>query len=499
MSGMVQKIAGIIGGIGALIAIGLGIFSPQKYVLIGLLSLLSLLCLIIFFVFYIKSIKEISKRRMTELGLNTLIMIVSFMFIIIVINLIISQYYFRYDLSATRDFTLSPQTESIVRNLKEDIHIKSFIQLSKSTYKKVNSLLEGYRYLNHRIVYSIYDLDAVPGIAQKFNVQKYNTTVIVSGNRFVKVDGVDEESITNGIIRITRKNTKKILILQGHGEHSVRSDGKGGIKTAIESLKAMGYDVRELNLTAVNAIPKDTSLLIIPGPKTKLNDKELEKLNAYARNGRVLLMIDYEGNTMNEFLTGFGLALFKGLIVDPEKNLAGTDPTVPVVSEYPPNAITRDFTLTTFYPTVMAIVKNSGLERWYEYTPVVRSSDSSWLEVDNVLPPVFTKDRDRKGPLNIAMLVNARQTNTRLMVFGDSHFITNEYIDISGNGNLFRNVVSYLAGEEDIVNIEPPKTEFVPLYITDSQAREIMYIFVIGLPLIFGISGFTVWFIRRRW
>ena len=498
MSKAIQKLSGIIGFVLSFIAIGLGIYKPERYILIAVLSVVSFLLLGIFFLSYSREIKEFSKKRATQMGLNSLIMIGSFVFIVIVVNLIISQYYFRYDLSATGSFTLSPQTENVVKRLKKELNIIAFIQLSRKNYKAVSSLLDGYRYLNHKITYSIYDLDAVPAIAQQYDVQKYNTTVITDGSRFVKIDGVDEESITNGIIRITRKKSRKVLVLQGHGEHSFRDSSKGGIKTAVDSLKTMGYDVQELNLATVNEVPADTSLLIIPGPKIEFNHYEKEKLRKYAQKGRILLMIDYEGNKMDDFLTSFGLAYFNGLIVDPKHNLAGADLTVPVVTKYPYTPITKNFNLTTFYPTVMAIVKNSGLEMWFEYTPVVKSSENSWLEMDNMISPVYTDGKDRKGPLNIAMLVSGRNNPVRLVVFADSDFITNEFINLSGNGNLFRNVVSFLVGEEDLVNIEPRKTDFVPLYITEAQSKAVMYIFVVGLPLFVGLFGFVVWLKRRR-
>ncbi len=498
MRGTIQKLIGLIGTVSALIAIGLGLYAPAKSVLIGLLSAFALLCLGLFFFSYFKALREFSRKRSTQLGLNSLLMVISFVFIVIMINLIVSLYYFRYDLSATRSFTLSPQTENIVKKLDRELRILAFIQIADRPYKNLAALLEGYRYINHKITYSIYDLDSVPAIAQRYDVQKYNTTVITDGDRYVRLDGVDEETITNGIIRITRKETRKIYFLQGHGEHSIKDDKRRGIKKAVESLRAMGYEVQALNLAAVEKVPEDASLVVIAGPRIAINNGEMERLRRYAKNGRILLLLDSDGNRMEDFLMGFALAFYNGLIVDPENNLAGADPTVPVVTEYPPTPITEHFTLTTVYPTVMAIVKNAGLGMWYEYIPLVRSSEKSWVETDSLSMPVFNKDRDRKGPQNIAMLVRVREGAGRFVVFGDSDFITNEYIDISGNGNLFRNVVSYLVGEADLVNTEPQRTDYVPLYITDTQAKQIMYLFVVGLPLVIGLLGIVVWLRRRR-
>jgi len=498
MKGYIAKLSGVAGVAFAAGAIWLGFYAPTKPLLIGIVASVALVCLSLFFLFYFEAFKEFSRKRATQMGVNSLLMVVSFVFIVTMINLIISQYYFRLDLSANRGFTLSQQTKDIVSKLEDELKILAFVQMSTKTYKRVLALLEGYRYLNRKITYSIYDLDSVPALAQRYKVRKYNTSVITDGKKYIRTDGIDEESITNGIIRITRKHRKKIYFIQGHGEHSIKDSGRGGLKKAAESLRAIGYEVEALNLSRVTKVPEDASLVIIAGPRIPLEESEREILRKYARAGRLLILVDKEGQMMEEFLTGFGVAFYKGLIVDPVNNLAGTEPTVPLVSEYPSSPITKGFSLTTVYPTVMAVVKNSGLEMWYEYIPIVRSSEKSWVEMSGTSIVRFDEDKDRKGPQNIALLVKSRNSNVRIVVFGDSDFITNEYIDFSGNGNLFRNVVSYLAAEEDLINIEPQKTEFVPLYITDTQARQIMYIFEIALPLTVAFIGTIVWLRRRR-
>jgi len=432
----------------------------------------------------------IPRRRSTQLGLNTLLMILFFVGIVAIFNLIISRWYFRYDLSSTRSFTLSPQTGEVLRALDRDIEILAFIQATERNYKTVHALLDGYRYINYRIDYSIYDLDSVPALAQKYGIKDYDVFVITDGKKSLKGDGINERNLTNGIIRFTRKEEKKIYFIQGYGERRITDTHRGGISQAAQGLRDTGYDVRTLNLKAVQAIPEDAPVVVIAGPRAEYSEDDLQKIRRYLQNGRVILMVDHDGERMEPILMGYGLSLSKNIVVDEKNHLAGAGPSVPLVDEYPPSDITSNFNLTSFFPTTMAISRLSGLGMWYEYTEVIRTSKGSHVE--------DSPGRDNGEQPVIGMMVRAKETGAILMVIGDSDFITNEYIDIAGNGNLFRNIVSYLAGETDIVSIEPVKTGFVPLYITDEEVKRITYIFGISLPLLILLSGGIIWLRRRR-
>jgi|Deesub1362A_J573_1020465.scaffolds.fasta_scaffold00004_401 ABC-type uncharacterized transport system involved in gliding motility auxiliary subunit len=471
-------------------AAAIGIFWPSKSLLIVILSLAALVSLSVFFLFYLEAFKSFSRKRSAQMGLNSVLMVVFFIFIAVMVNLIVSQYYFRYDLSSTGRFTLSPQTKNIVSKLDEELTVLAFVQGEGTEYRDTISLLEGYRYLNHRVLYSVYDLDTVPALAQRYGVDDYDTVVVAYRGRFVKVDGINEETITNGIIKVTREKSKAVYFVEGHGERAITDEGRGGLKKAAESLRAMGYEVKTLNMAGVDDIPSDADVLIISGPEISFSKREMEMLNRYAATGRILLMVDLEREHMTGFLLGFGISLYNGLVSDPENKMAGREDTVPLVSSYPPSPVTKGFALTTVYPTVMGISKDVGFTRYYQHIPLVRSSEKSRIELRGNIRI--------KGPLILAMLVKFRERPGRMIVFCDSDFVTNEYIDISGNGNLFRNAVSYLAGESGLVSISPVKPEFVPLYITDSQARTIMYIFMVGLPAVVSVAGAILWLRRRR-
>jgi ABC-type uncharacterized transport system involved in gliding motility auxiliary subunit len=86
----------------------------------------------------------------------------------------------------------------------------------------------------------------------------------------------------------------------------------------------------------------------------------------------------------------------------------------------------------------------------------------------------------------------------RLVVVGDSEFAGNGYFDQQGNGNLFLNIVSWLAEDESFISVRPRVPDDRPLTMTQSQGQVSMYLSMVLLPLGIVAAGISVWMKRRK-
>jgi ABC-type uncharacterized transport system involved in gliding motility auxiliary subunit len=86
----------------------------------------------------------------------------------------------------------------------------------------------------------------------------------------------------------------------------------------------------------------------------------------------------------------------------------------------------------------------------------------------------------------------------RMVVVGDSDFAVNSYFRAQGNGNLFLNMVSWLAQDEDLIAIRPKPPEDRRVILSQSQQRWLMYLTVFVLPGAVLVAGISVWQRRRR-
>ena len=84
----------------------------------------------------------------------------------------------------------------------------------------------------------------------------------------------------------------------------------------------------------------------------------------------------------------------------------------------------------------------------------------------------------------------------RLVVFGDSDFLTDIDISNAGNAILAASAVNWLAAREDLVGIPPRDVEQVSLFLTRQQMRNLLLLVLVAMPGAAILAGILVW--RRR-
>jgi hypothetical protein len=485
----ILAITGVILGAGAIFVASL---YPTHTLEIAVMAIAGSGLLIWFFIVHFEAFKTFSRRRATYLKLNTLILIGMFIFIIILMNLIVRQYYFRYDLSVSRKFSLAPQSVTAAKLIDGDTRIIFFGVENSPEFASVYNLLESYRYLNKKITYEMYDLDRVPLLAKKYGVREYNTFVAVKDDKSVSDNGTGEETVTNLLIRVNRKKSIRVRFLQGHNEHPLRSEERIGYSQIAGKLESLGYSVDELNLLQEGRIPDDSDILVIASPASELSEDEYSMLQDYRlRGGKLILLINSPGQ-LSPFLSMFHLETSRYPIYD-SSNIAGADPSTPLVKQYYPSPVTRDFNLSTVFPGVYEVKYTGMAGKGFDYTPFIRSSRQSWFEKngDGIMQP-----GEEEGYQIIAGIMSVKNELMKIIVFGDSDFISNAYVGVAGNANLFLNAVNWLAGEGALTRVAPMEKNFIPMFITDRQSAAIRLI-PIGISLVIVIGGTIVWYRRR--
>ena len=84
------------------------------------------------------------------------------------------------------------------------------------------------------------------------------------------------------------------------------------------------------------------------------------------------------------------------------------------------------------------------------------------------------------------------------MVFGDSDFPSNSYFSATSNGEMFLNVVNWVAGQEELVAIPPKSRNPVTVTLTQRQASVIGLVSIIVVPAIILMTGSVIWIRRRK-
>ena len=430
--------------------------------------------------------------------------------IILLLEIIAFNHNKRFDLTPGSRYSLSDQTRKILKALDRDIQFTVFYgHGERKGHDEFFGLLSD---CSSHVKFRLVDLDRNPGQARLHGIAAYGQTVAESGSRKEMVDFPSEEKIINAVLRFTREQKPRIYFTEGHGEDEL----KKGYRTLSKALEAEGWQVEALNLSGKEGIPTEALVLIVGGPKTDFFDRQLQAIAQYIqRGGKVVFMVEPFSTLprLSGFLKRYGIILGPGIIIDKENKLFGGDYLVPLIPYFAKGPITGSITSPCVFPTARSveIEKEGRNEAGIVLGHLARSSHESWIKkamdekkkgkVD------FEPGVDVKGPISVAVLATTpgsagkdEKTGPEGMIvcFGDSDFVSNEFIDMGVNKDLFLNTVDWLAQEKDLISIRPKKYEYAFHHMTEEQGRWSFWFPVAIVPCIFLMIGVGM-LMYRRW
>jgi len=471
-----------------------------------------------------KSLFRALKTRSAVHGTNSLVLVIIFLGILVFINLIAFRHNQQFDFTESGFYTLSEQTKKIIASLPREVRLTAFFQIDSPEKKLFQDRMQSILESSDKINLSFIDPDKNPAITKQYGITTYGTVVLESGKKESKVRDPGEANLINGILKVIKDEQKVIRFLEGHGEKRVDDFENQGFSTVKGALEKDGFKVEKSLLLQSGEIPSDTELLVIPGPEKPILPEEQKLIQGYLNGGgSVLLLLDPQSKAgMEGFLKQWGIDAPDSFVIDPMSKLFGGDYAAPVVSQYVAHEITRDFALPTIFPLLRTVTAIKSTDA--DATEFLLTGANSWGETNlDVLKEgksQFNDKSDIKGPVSVAVISTrevpvegtkeaeknnkpdstADLKNTKkahLTVIGDSDFAGNQYFNFSGNGDLFLNVASFLAEEENLISIRPKERKNSPLSLTSDQG---MLILMLGLltPSFVIFIGVRTWWRRRR-
>ena len=495
----------------AFIALFLYIVLPELKSVSASLALVCLINGIFFVVVNGTELKKSLSTRSALYGANTIILTSIFLGILIFANLLAFRHKHRFDFTEGGYFTLAPQTIKFISNLPREVTLTAFFQTDSPDKIAFTNLISGYLEETDKIKLQYIDPDKNPSATKQYGVTTYGTIALESGAKETKIQNPTEENITNALLKVTRDEQKVIYFLEGHNESAISSVENEGYATAKKNLEQDGFIVKPLLLLQSGEIPKDASVLVVPGPKKPLQDEEQKAIESYLNSGgAVFMLIDPKSSSkMEPFLTKWGIELGEDIVIDPMSKLFGGDFAAPVVNQYTAHEITNDFVLATIFPIIRSVrgVPVAGITT----TELLKTGANSWAESDFVSGTGtvnYDEGKDIKGPVSVAVIAikdlddapneGKPSLKATLLVVGDSDFFNNRYTNFSGNGDFFLNAVSWLAEEEQLISIRPRERKSTPIQMTQSLGNAIFIMGIIVFPGLIATVGIRIWWRRRR-
>ena len=412
------------------------------------------------------------------------------------------------DLTENRRHSLSPQTIQLLRGLKADVRALGFFRPDQPSKRVADGLLTQYaRYSNGRFKWEVVDLDLGPKLAAQYGVEAYGTIVLDSGGRHEKVLTVDEEPITNALVKVTREGKRVVYVVQGHGEPDLGNSERTGFSVAKGAMERANYEVKSLVLARETKVPDDAAVVVVAGPRIELFAPEGEALGAYlTRGGRLLVMLGspmiqrIQDATLRKLLATYGIEAAEDIVIEYSAlaQLSGFGVSAPVVVDYDPHAITRDLRTMTVFPQARSLSQAKGAPQGAAFSALARTSPQSWGETNRQeldSGRVKPDPDEKKGPLIVAVTVT--KDKSRLVVLGSVALATNEFFGVASNPDFLLNTVSWLSGDEEQIAIRPRDSRVAPIFLTQIQERAVNLISLVILPGVALFAGIAVVVVRR--
>ena len=482
--------------------------------------------------------------RYTVSGVVAVVLAIS---LAVMVNWLGARRWVRTDLTSTKIYTLSEKTENILSDLSDEIDVVVLMTPTTPMYDQVRELLERYKAASDRISVDYIDPDREPlkttQLAEQFGVEVADTVVFVLGDRtkYVTSDQMaemdysgmqygqgptmrafkGEEQFTSAILSLVAPSVPKIYFVTGHGEAALEGGGGG---PADRSLTVLGDTLKRENMEAADVsllsgeVPGDADVLAIVGPTRAYTEPEIAALDAFLDGGgRLLVALDpliepagtMRPTRLEDLLAARGVTVNDDLVVDPSRRLPFYDLSAVYLEDFPSHPVTGG--LEGF--AVLFTVARSLTADDPAAAVLVQTSDEGWGETDLGMllrgDPVAVDDADTAGPAAVAVAVEGPGTgaedgeadvsepsNYRIVVFGDSDFMTDLDIANAGNAVLAGNAFNWLAARDNLVGIPPRDVEQVSLFLTQKQMRNLLLLVLLVMPGAAILAGILVW--RRR-
>ena len=516
----------------ALVCVALALFlQPWRPEWAGYARYLAVAGLVLLLLSMLTGWREIAsafQRRQTRLSTITFSSIAFVLGILVLINIIGTRQSKRWDLTVNNVYTLSDQTQNVLKTLDATLAIRVF---DKSTeLPRFKDQLAEYEHGSKNVAVEYIDADKQRTKAIQYKVEAYGTVVFEYKGRVERVTGSSEQDLTTGIVKVVTGSQKKIYLTQGHGEKTADSSERTGLSTVKSSLERENYGVDKVVLIQQGQVPDDAAALIVAGPKTDLLAPEVDAIRKYlAGGGKLMVMLDPPESgksaplaNLEGLLREWGFEVGGYIVVDASGlgQIFGADAATPVAASYPTHPITDRFNFMTAYPMARPIGPLRGGANGHTPDTFIQTSPRSWGEsdIDGLMKSgevKFDEGKDLKGPVSIGAAVSAaagaaanppglteagtneKKSETRVVAIGDSDFAANAYISVQGNRDLFMNTIGWLAQQENLISIRPREASDRRLTMTAAETRLVFFMALFGIPGAILAMGVYTWWRRR--
>ncbi len=482
--------------------------------------------------------------------------------VIVMINILSEQFYFRLDFTGDQRYTLGEATKDILSDLEEPVTITAYFTSADKLPAHIARVKEDFRdllleyanYSDEQVVFEFIDPnedEETEREAQQSGIQPilinvrekdevaqvkaYLGAVIQSGEQkdvmpFIQPGAAMEYALSSSIKKVTIVDKTKIGLLQGHGEPSLSA-----LNQTVNVLRVL-YDVETVELSDTAAIDPGFGCLAIIAPTEQFPQSHLDQLDQFLQNGgRLYVGInrvngDFQASNGSPITTGLETWLEnKGVIVE-EKFLIDSKcgsvsvrqqqgffsiqtpvqfPFLPLISKFADHPISKGLegVMLPFASPITYAPADSSIQYDYLGYSSKKSGTQPGTTYFNFQKQWNNTDFQlSRLPIGVAIEGNIAGTSlSKMVVFGDGDFAVNgegqgaQQLQ-QDNVSLFVNSIEWLSDDTGLNELRTKAVTSRPIDedIDDSKKTMIKWVNFLLPILLIIIYGFVRMQMRSR-
>lgn len=413
------------------------------------------------------------------------------------------RYHWQWDVTLNGRHTLSQASHDVISRMPGKITIAAYASLQDPQHgdlrQPIRDFVARYQRIRPDMVLKFVDPAHEPERARAAGIQVNGELVVIYRDRSEHLATLNEQDFTNVLMRLSRDGERLALFLTGHGERRLDGTAPHDLGEFGRQLNRKGFRIEPLNLAAVDAVPTDVAVLLLTWPRTAMHAAEVDRIRRYLSGGGNLLWLLEPGplRELRPVAEALSLSLLPGTVIDPAAQGLNLPPSAAIATRYGMHPATAGFDLVTVFPNTRPVGVND--EPAWHATPLVEVAERGWVETDAVdANAIFNAGRDMPGPVVTALALEreGEEGRQRAVVIGGSDFLSNSHLGNGGNLDLGINLANWVAGDDQLVTIQPRNTLDASLNLGRAGATGLALDFLLVLPLTFFVVAVIVW--RRR-
>ncbi|MDT8393947.1 MAG: GldG family protein [Bacteroidales bacterium] len=477
--------------------------------------------------------------------------------IIIVINFISLNFFFRLDVTADGRYSLSDATRNILRNLDETVTITAYFtedmppNLLNTRQEFKDMLVEFSNLSGGNVVYEFINPNKDQESEQKANQNGIRPVLVsdrekdqitqkkiyigavlqVGGEKaiipVIQPGSAMEYDLASNIKKLSVTDKPRVALLQGHGEPRPQA-----LMQAMEQLSVL-YEVVPLGFSDSAFIKREFKTLAIIAPQDSLRADEIAMLDQFmADGGRLFIAMNrvngdlQQGrgfavsNGIESWLASKGIILEDKFVVDANCSMVGVRqqqggftmttnmpfPYLPNITNFADHPATKGLE-TVMFPFVSPISFEGDTA--IHYIPLARSSKQSGTEA---VPLIFDVNKtwtenefSDPGQVVAAAFEGPISGNTlsRMVLIGNGNF------GVNGEGqrpqqlqpdnvSLLANSIDWLTDETGLIDLRTKVVTSRPIDQLSESKKTFLRWLNFALPLVLTILFGIIWYQRKR-